>query len=380
MGGSKQEAERRELFTTEPAQLPDPRGHQDYKGWKIEQRSQKKSPARILGFLPGPPRLSRDGPMHPIAPANRSTLSKSFTQSESFFPRLELPSPSRHKRSMEADKPAIRSQSRSLLIPLLLWLPSLLLGFAYGIYLKNPVLLDQALALAGHSYQIGKNILLFGILPLALLALLLYPPFFPWLRLTWERIRKKSQFDRKLAADLLTRLHKFETVPDLLQLGRLYLESGQYGMALPLLAKALEKEPDSPRPHSLIAQALYEMGRPTEALPHAMANLRLLGDGFGKAEARLLLAKILAQKGELQEALAQLENLHRESGENYESLFLEGLIYKHLGEGQESQRAFSKILQLGRNRKRRTPKQDWILAKAKMALLLKGGTFMGKDQ
>ena len=281
---------------------------------------------------------------------------------------------------MEAQKFTGKKGIWGLLFPILLWLPSLLVGGAYLLYQRDPTLIGKILAWVEHAFQMGKILFLFGLLPLGLLALLLYPPFLPWLRLLWERFRKKGQFNRKLAADLLTRLKNFETVPDLLQLARLYLSSGQIGMALPPLARALQKEPDSARVHFLLGQALYEAGKPVEALPHAMAAVNFHQEDFGKTESRFLLARVLESLGKFQETLAQLEKIHQESGENYESLFLKAQVLKRLGRAEESREVFSKIITLAQNKKRRSPKQDWILAKAKMALLLRNGTVMGKDQ
>jgi tetratricopeptide (TPR) repeat protein len=318
--------------------------------------------------------------MHPIAPAYRSAGLKSFIQKDSFFPKLELPMPCGHKRGMEAQKFRGSKGLWSILVPLLLWLPSLFLGGAYLAYQENPIFVGKILAVVEQIFGMGKSLFLFGVLPLGLLALLLYPPFLPWLRLSWERFRKKGQFDRKLASDLLTRLKNFESVPDLLQLGRIYLNSQQFGMALPLLMRALEKEPNSIRAHFLLAQTFYEAGRPVEALPHAMATVHLQEDDFGKAQSRLLLAKVLESLGKPEEALAQIEVLHQDSGENYESLYLQAHLLKQLKRSEESRETFSKILTLAQNQKRRSPKQDWILAKAKMALLLKNGTVMREDQ
>jgi len=151
-------------------------------------------------------------------------------------------------------------------------------------------------------------------------------------------------------------------------------------MALPPLARALEKEPHSARAHYLFGKAFYEAGNPVEALPHAMAAVQLQKEDFGKAESRLLLARVLESLGKPEEALAQLEESHRESGETYESLYLKALALKSLHRLDESREAFSKILSMAQNPKRRNPKQDWILAKAKMALLLRNGTFIGKNQ
>ncbi len=281
---------------------------------------------------------------------------------------------------MEAQKIEGRKGIWNLIWPILLWLPSLLGGGAYLVYQRDPILLGRILAWMEHAYHLGKLFFLFGILPLGLLALLLYPPFLPWLRLFWERFRKKGKFDRKLAADLLTRLKNFETVPDLLQLGRLYLSSEQPGMALPPLARALQREPDSSKAHFLLGRALFEVGRPAEALPHALAAVQLQKEDFGRGELRLLLAKVLNSLGKFQEALAQLDKIHQESGENYESLFLQAQILKHLGRSEDSRESFSKIVALSQNQQRRSPRQAWILAKAKMALLLRNGTVMGKDQ
>lgn len=52
------------------------------------------------------------------------------------------------------------------------------------------------------------------------------------------------------------------------KLGNAYMESSQYGEAIPVLKKALEQNPDLPVIHQLLGYALLSQGYAAEAIPH----------------------------------------------------------------------------------------------------------------
>ena len=79
-------------------------------------------------------------------------------------------------------------------------------------------------------------------------------------------------------------------------LGQAYMESGDYGSALPPLKHALELSPDSPPGHQLLGYALLAQGYAAEAIPHLQRS---------SDKTALGIAEI--QTGQLSEAVAHLQ-------------------------------------------------------------------------
>ena len=88
-----------------------------------------------------------------------------------------------------------------------------------------------------------------------------------------------------------------DAYPDgFVSLGQAYMESGDYGSALPPLKHALELSPDSPPGHQLLGYALLAQGYAAEAIPHLQRS---------SDKTALGIAEI--QTGQLSEAVAHLQ-------------------------------------------------------------------------
>jgi tetratricopeptide (TPR) repeat protein len=85
-------------------------------------------------------------------------------------------------------------------------------------------------------------------------------------------------------------------VDGFLSLGQAYMDSGNYGSAIPPLKRALELSPDSLPAHQLLGYSLLSQGYASEAIPH----LKLLAD-------RTTLGIAQMQAGQLPEAVANLQ-------------------------------------------------------------------------
>jgi tetratricopeptide (TPR) repeat protein len=81
-----------------------------------------------------------------------------------------------------------------------------------------------------------------------------------------------------------------------ISLGQAYMESGDYGSAIPPLKHALELSPDSPPAHELVGYALLSQGFASEAIPHLQRS---------SDKTALGIAQI--QTGQLPEAVANLQ-------------------------------------------------------------------------
>lgn len=81
-----------------------------------------------------------------------------------------------------------------------------------------------------------------------------------------------------------------------ISLGQAYMESGDYGSAIPPLKHALELSPDSPPAHELLGYALLSQGFASEAIPHLQRS---------SDKTALGIAEI--QTGQLPEAVANLQ-------------------------------------------------------------------------
>ncbi len=81
-----------------------------------------------------------------------------------------------------------------------------------------------------------------------------------------------------------------------ISLGQAYMESGDYGSAIPLLKHALELNADLPPAHQLLGYALLSQGYASEAIPHLERS---------PDKTALGIAEI--QTGQLPEAVANLQ-------------------------------------------------------------------------
>lgn len=242
----------------------------------------------------------------------------------------------------------------------LLALPSLALGAGWLVYRSDPALVIEAEAAA---LELLAGLATPWLLP-ALAVVLLWPPVLPGLRLLAHRLGRRLSFNRKLASDLLQRLSHLETVPDLLALGRCYLDGGQPALALPPLARAVEREPTSGQARLLLARALLETQRPDEALavlePALAADPSLhFGDGLALAAEAALAAR------RPNEALAFAEAHRRRHGPRPAVLWREVEALEALGRKADAAERAAQILALAKTKDER-PEDALARARARV--------------
>ncbi|MBK8978290.1 MAG: tetratricopeptide repeat protein [Planctomycetes bacterium] len=145
----------------------------------------------------------------------------------------------------------------------------------------------------------------------AAVALALWPPVWPWLRVRWSGMKDRMSTDPTPYREALGRLAHFESAPDLVQVGRYLLRQGNLAAAVRHLARAAELEPDNPQTRLLLARALLRSGAVGPAAEQAFAAVRL-DERCGFGEALVLLGDALhrlQRDDDAERALAHHEQL-----------------------------------------------------------------------
>ncbi len=247
---------------------------------------------------------------------------------------------SRQNEGMETLR---RSKSR-LLLPLSLLVLGLLPGLGYLYYQADPRgLVEWLVSIQSILGVIGATLLVV-LLPLFVLLLLVYAPARHAITLWWQGLSKRFSFDRARARDLIGRLQQFENVPDLQELGRLYLDSGQPVLAVEPLGRAVALEPQNAEAHYWLARCLEAGNAHAPALEHARESVRIDPKiGFGEA---LLLAGRLALRLDLpEEAKQHAERALAVSGENLATFMLLAEAERNCGRQDDAQKALLAALE-----------------------------------
>lgn len=175
-------------------------------------------------------------------------------------------------------------------------------------------------------------------------ATLLYPPALPYLRLAFAKIRGRMGTDRAPLREGLVRLEHLETHDERLKVGRLARQLGNTKLAGENLARAFELDPKHVSGRYQFALLLSEVGNHADAATLMMTVVRddekhAFGDALfqlglslyrlhrddegiaalrrhlelfpGGRQAQLLLARTLADNGEMDAAREQLELARR---------------------------------------------------------------------
>jgi tetratricopeptide (TPR) repeat protein len=171
-------------------------------------------------------------------------------------------------------------------------------------------------------------------------GLLIYPPFLPFLRMRWKAIMSRLGTDRGPMLEGIAQLRNFETHANRLLVGRMARQLGDAPVAMENLARAFELEPDHVGGRYQFGLLLTELGRSADAAnlfasvvvedeTHAFGDalfhlgkmlFRLHRDAEaltalrrhqtlfpGGRQVHLLVARVLADQGELESAKAELK-------------------------------------------------------------------------
>ncbi|MDP6931152.1 MAG: tetratricopeptide repeat protein [Planctomycetota bacterium] len=248
-----------------------------------------------------------------------------------------------------------------------LWLTALVPPVLYAIHLGSPV---AAIEIAG---QVGTLLrwLLIGIGGIAILGMIIFPPFLPWLKLRLHRFKRRITTDPGPLLEAKQKLEHLETVPHHLLVGRILREQNQAAQSLPHFVRAIELEPG-------LIGARYELGITLSKLGHleeAAEQLALVvredeQHAFGAA---LLAFGLILERGDANEAAVQALERHEQLfGETRQGLYHRARARSRSGATEDAIALFQRAARPGDNETRLTAEDDLVRAQARVALW-KGG-------
>ncbi len=147
------------------------------------------------------------------------------------------------------------------LFAVLLWSLALLPPLLYLSFQEAPQWTDEGMTLI----MVWLQFLMLISLALAALALLIYPPFLPGLRMVFSRMRSRLGTDRGPMYEAQTRLKHLETHADHLLVGKAARELGLLPLSLQHLTRASQLEPQHLGGRFQLSMILVEAGQLLEA-------------------------------------------------------------------------------------------------------------------
>lgn len=200
---------------------------------------------------------------------------------------------------------------------ILLWLGAAWPLLLFLLYQRDPLApgrLAQSLGgLAGPAAWIA------GLLFAA--ALLLYPPFLPWLRVGLRGLRGQLRQSQLPLLEAQRRLQGFDNPADRLLLGRLHLDRGEVQAAIGHLLVALQLEPGNVATRYELGRALLRAGRVRDAA-ELLGQVVSTEESYAFGEALLRLGDAQLRAGEPTLARATLERHRALYGGRKEALLL----------------------------------------------------------
>ena len=200
---------------------------------------------------------------------------------------------------------------------------------------------------------------------LAALALLLWPPFWPSVRLGLQKLKLRLSINRLPTLEALDRLRSFENPADHLVAGRGLLAQGLARQAVPHLSRAMQMDPTDLRARFSLAQAAQQLGA------HADAEALLAGlveqdpeHGFG--DAMLHLARIRLRLGAAEPAAQGLERFLARFGKKREALFLLAKARLDLGDRARATAVFRDATRPLAPEERRDPNNAYWRARSRV--------------
>ena len=250
----------------------------------------------------------------------------------------------------------------------LLWLGALIPPGIYAVQLASPV---ETVELANRVGAVMARALQIGVLALVVAALL-YPPFLPWVRLGFRRIRNRMSVDQGSMYRALEELRHLETAANHLVVARTMRNMGGLRGALAHAMRAVQMEPDGVAARFLLGSLLREAGQTQAAVEHLQAVVNKEPDhAFGEARVQLGIAQL--QAGKDAEGLSVLEQHRAEFGGSRKTLYLIARARRTLGQSKEAREALLEAVSPGRDDERLTPEEELYRARARVGLWRTGG-------
>jgi tetratricopeptide (TPR) repeat protein len=180
----------------------------------------------------------------------------------------------------------------------------------------------------------------YGAAILAGLALLVWPPALPGLRLALRGMRSRLSVDHARMLGALQRLKEFETGSDHRDVARARLQLGDAKGALPHAVRAVELEPQSLQHRLLFSRIALRSGH----VPEARAQLEAIverEENFAFGDALVLLAEARRRSGEPEAALAALTRHAAHNGDRRDVALQRARLLERLGRADEAAAALA---------------------------------------
>lgn len=214
--------------------------------------------------------------------------------------------------------------------------------------------------------------LVLGVAIAGAVALLLWPPAVPWLRLQWRRARDRMNVDRGPLLEAQSRLQHLETSRDHLTVGRSLLRMGQGPRAIPHLVRAYELENDSAQAAHLLGLALFEVGAVTDAR-RALERAVAIDPSHGFGDALLALGRTLERLGEDAEAERVLAQHEERYGPAPRADLLRARVLGRLGQRDRARALLERAAAPPKDRGLESPDNALARARARVARRGVGG-------
>jgi tetratricopeptide (TPR) repeat protein len=244
-----------------------------------------------------------------------------------------------------------------------LWFAAAIPVLIYGAYAVSPSLAVRA----AHAISRGVEWLLWGTLLVGVLLALVYPPFFPGIRLWLRRAKLRLSVSEAPLQQALARLRSFENPDDHLVAGRAFRERGSLPRALPHLLRAVQLAPEHVSARYQLALALLEVGQVEEAISQLGIVLER-DERHAYGQPFIQLASALVRAGRHARALDALQRHAALHGETREAACLAARIHTFLGERDAARAALERAASPPAQGQRMTLEEEYARGKARAAL------------
>lgn len=202
-----------------------------------------------------------------------------------------------------------------------------------------------------------------GALGCGVLALVIWPPFPAWVRLSFHRVRVALTSNRDPLHRAIGELRHFESAARHLEVGRLALQLGDLQLAAPHLQRAAELDPGLAATHHQIGLLLFRIGALGSALD-AFTRAESIDPGHAFGDALLFGGRCYHLLGDERNAVAVLREHQRRHGGGRRAGYWLGEALLGAGDGAAAAVAFADVA--APPLQKLTPEENWFRARARV--------------
>ena len=198
--------------------------------------------------------------------------------------------------------------------------------------------------------------------------LLVYPPFWPSVRLLFARLRSRMNVDQAPMIQAMSRLEHHETSDDHAAIARVLFHMGDPARAYPHAIRAVELDRDSLKARYLLARILEDAGQLPGALQQYQEIIRFdASHAFGEALLRLGLLQFTV--GDYDNASVTLQRHHDTHGPNRRVLLARGKLAGKRGDANQRVELLREAARAPIDGEHMSPEDALARARARVALL-----------